>query len=262
MQRSMSKADHDTNTTSDHLRRLIDKSPEYLLESHVIPQRVVCLWGNATKVIVVLRDPVDRTISHYFHQRRSFEHQQQKKIGDDTEAFPTLEDMIQQQIQVFKPLGFLVHGNETTSSFSTSRDEYRAWRDFHQENAQRDRSRTSYGILARSLYHIQIRQWMAVFRDAFGTSDMWKHLLILDSKELHDGKTKPQTYRRILDFLGLPMVEIADDRNTHQGNYDPVSPRTRAWLESLLEDSTRQLQELLEPYGIEMSWTRSSQNRS
>ena len=234
---------------------LIDKSPEYLLESHVVPQRVVCVFGNATKVVMVLRNPVDRTISNYYHKRRSF--QARKSQPDPTHrnshvAFPTLEEMIQQQLDVLGPLGLL------NTTHWTPRQEYQAWSRFHRSSNRfdpsgRSQDETNYGIVARSLYNIQLRQWLAVFRDAFGSQEMWKHLLIIESEQLQ--ARKEVTYQRILEFLGLSPFHLMDATDQHKGNYyNLVSDETQQWLKRIYAASNQQLRDLLKPYGMELSW--------
>ena len=46
-----------------------EATPRYLPFPEV-PQRVSAALGPECKIIVVLRDPIDRTVSHYFHERR------------------------------------------------------------------------------------------------------------------------------------------------------------------------------------------------
>lgn len=46
-----------------------EATPSYLAFPEV-PERVISSLGPACKIIIVLRDPVDRTVSHYFHERR------------------------------------------------------------------------------------------------------------------------------------------------------------------------------------------------
>jgi hypothetical protein len=242
---------------------LLDKSPEYLLESHIVPQRLICVFGNATKVIVVLRNPVERTVSHYHHKRRSF--QQSSSPPNNNKSFPSLEEMIQSQIDVLEPRGVLLSKDDTTTAMSP-RDEYDVWSRFHQDNQDLGGARadTDYGILARSLYHIQIRQWLAVFRDVFGPDDMWNHLLLVESEALQGGAssstTKEESYKKILKFLGLSPEPLVDSHDKHQGNYSPISNETHTWLTKLFAGPNRELRELLAPYGIELSWTSTSYN--
>ena len=46
-----------------------EATPSYLAFPEV-PERVTATLGSSCKIIVVLRDPVGRSVSHYFHERR------------------------------------------------------------------------------------------------------------------------------------------------------------------------------------------------
>ena len=46
-----------------------EATPSYFAFPEV-PERVAAVLGPECKIIIVLRDPVDRSVSHYFHERR------------------------------------------------------------------------------------------------------------------------------------------------------------------------------------------------
>ena len=54
-----------------------DKSPSYMVMSHITPQRVLCAFPETAKVIFTLRNPVDRSYSHYQHCVHKYRHKKE-----------------------------------------------------------------------------------------------------------------------------------------------------------------------------------------
>lgn len=106
-----------------HNEKVFEKSPEYLFNPHV-PQRIVTLIPNV-KLIVVLRDPIERAISHYFHEVR---------LGH--ESLPLMEALLREDER-------LEHAIAT-----------RNYKDFHILH---------HSYKTRGLYHEQLKRYLKYF---------------------------------------------------------------------------------------------------
>jgi hypothetical protein len=215
---------------------LIDKTPEYMLLSYVVPQRILCADPNA-KVILVLRNPVDRSFSHYNHRIRKAKKNQE--YGKD---YPSFEEALEGNVHKLKEAGLL---NTTLSP----KEEYDLWSKHHGSHFEG-------GLITRSLYAIQIRQWIAAFRDHFGPETFLDHLLILESEAMH--VDKQLYYDKALDFIGLSPYHLPDVEDKHVGHYEPMANETEKYLQDLYRPHNRKLHELLAPHGIEISWAKEA----
>mmetsp|Transcript_26952 Transcript_26952/g.62027 ORF Transcript_26952/g.62027 Transcript_26952/m.62027 type:complete len:112 (-) Transcript_26952:179-514(-) len=111
-------------------------------------------------------------------------------------------------------------------------------------------------MLKKSLYAIQLRQWIAVFRDFYGMENIKDHLLIIESEVMH--ANKQGTFDEILDFVGLPRFKLPDTRDFHKNSYKPMSSKTRNMLEDFFRPHNKKLHEILSPLGIEISWAKNA----
>ena len=139
----------------------------------------------------------------------------------------------------------------------TPAQEYQAW------------TNKSYNrYLAKGLYDIQLRQWLAVLRDHFGPDKMMDHILIMESEA--DRENKQGMYDRVLDFLDLPPFDLSQGgtedlwRRTKAQEYNirsydhAMSAKTREDLEAFFRPHNARLHELLSPLGVEISWAKQA----
>ncbi|GAX13361.1 [heparan sulfate]-glucosamine 3-sulfotransferase 3 [Fistulifera solaris] len=124
----------------------IHDSPRYLVWSDRIPEAIMCVtpWS---KLIAVLRDPVERVISHYrFQDQARF----RKNI-----PMVDWETWIQDDIERLKRAGVLQDWNRVDfDEFSGSEAELIAWKKYL-------RSPTTQMIVGRGLYSLQIEHYFA-----------------------------------------------------------------------------------------------------
>jgi hypothetical protein len=222
-----------TANTTGFQKYFFDKSPTYLTNSHIVPQRVLCMFPKTAKVIFVLRDPISRSYSHYQHLKK-----REKKFGE-TDIKP-FEAYIDSEMEIFKSTGLLEAASLSPKEEYEAYVRYVAWKQFQ---------------LGRGLYAIQLRQWIKAFIDHFGRDDFQNHLLILDSNQLH--ADKQNTFDQVLDFLGLDRYTLADTADFHVGTYEPMANATRDRLVAFFRPHNQKLVELLSPFGINMSWANT-----
>ena len=165
---------------------LFDKSPNYLLESHIIPTRLVCaMTARRTKLVVILRHPVDRAFSQYQHQMRNAERYRRESF----------EQMVQRDLGNLQEAG--VQPN------SKIEDEYRAWVHY--------RKLKGTSAIGRGLYVIQLRQWFAVLQETFGKENLLNHVLVVESEAML--QDRQGYFDKVLDFVDLPSLQLPDQDN-------------------------------------------------
>jgi hypothetical protein len=206
-----------------------DATPGYLFYSTLLPLRILCVepW---VKLVIMLRNPVDRVLEHYAAS---------KKRGLQL----TLEQWIDAEFALMRKTGLIAQVNSTKSpNFFGSTEEDSAWYNYT--------SATIEGGIGRSLYEIQIRQWIDAF--ILAGRDPSEAMLIVRTD--HVGADPNREYDRILRFLQLPPRALAKTLPraiTHQMR--PVSAATRRHLEGFFRPYNERLKRLLRTYGISSS---------
>jgi hypothetical protein len=229
-----------------------DATPGYLYYSTVLPRRILCVtpW---VKLVILLRHPVDRILEHYAAYRN---------MGSQR----TLDEYVQEEMQLMQKVGLF---NATTMGdhFYGSEDEDLAWYDYQTAS-------TSGGMIGRSLYVIQIRHWIATFRLA-GRDPSQAILIVLTENLVQNPQVE---YNRILQFMNLPPHVIPSKKlsaippslwlppptsrqynvsNKNNNDSTTTTTTTRQQLENLFRPYNRQLQLLLQQYGISSSSSSS-----
>jgi Sulfotransferase domain len=201
----------------------IDNSPKYLFLSDLVPARVMCVtpW---VKIIVILRNPIDRAYSH-FHMKNSDTWRQ-------TNANITFEEWIQKDLNDMKQVG-LLQNDIPFSEFRGSDQEWTAWKAYTRLG--------THSPIGRGLYVIQLRHWFQTW-EAFGKSR--NDFLVLHSQDLRDNTAL--VYQHLLDFLHLPAFPLSHAEETMKANYSkPISAITRQKLIDFYSPYNQELYELL-----------------
>ena len=183
-----------------------------------------------SKIVVILRDPVERAYSHY-----SMEYQRNKKIRD---AKMTFEEFIERDLES-------LHKSQIINNSSSCTDEGR----LSEEPSECDSLWESYlrksrifSAVGRGLYSIQLRH---LFREY----DKWgggrENIVVFEYDELY-GNGAQAAYDRVTDFLGLPRHTLKNTKPVRVGKYNsPMNATTRKLLSDIFEPFTCQLPELL-----------------
>ena len=173
--------------------------------------------------------------------------------------YPTFEEAIANEIVLLREDGLL-------NLNMTPAEQYQVRRNSIQDMNYNPEGMHPY--IAMSLYHIQLRQWLAVLRDHFGPDKMMDHILIMESEA--DRENKQGMYDRVLDFLDLPPHDLTEGetedlwRRTKAQEYNirsydhTLSAETREDLEAFYKPHNARLHELLSPLGVEISWARQA----
>ena len=214
-----------------------DATPGYLYYSTILPRRILCVepW---IKIVLLLRNPVDRILEHYYAQYAAAmvtttKNQTKKK------AIPphlSLKACMEQELNLMTKVG-LLYANSTKEE-DIAWDKYQAL------------SHTG-GLLGRSMYVIQLRHWIAAFRMAGRIPN--QSIVVVYSEMF---VVQPQLeYDRMVQFLHLDphtipvsLLQQIPPSLTHQTRY--VSDETRQRLEDFIRPYNQQLQRLLYRYDI------------
>jgi hypothetical protein len=166
-----------------------ENTPIYLYDTEHVPARVkaVCPW---TKFIVLLRDPVNRAISHC------------NMLIERKEIKDTFEMRLERDFKWMMESGLI--SNRTLSH----EEELEAWRRY-QDTAEA-KSRWKKLPIGRGFYELQLRRWFQFFpREQF---------LILKSEDLDTDRAA--TMKKVFEFLGVPNhVAKKHGKKIHQRTY-------------------------------------------
>ena len=235
-----------------------DKSPSYMAYSPIVPQRIVCAYPATARVVFVLRDPVDRAYSHYWHCVGR-DHGRTEGCNGQTFAEYVAKDRAGLERAgvpnaTARYLGGGGGGDGGDDGDDDGGDglaeEHRAYVRYLGLGGDRKDF-----VLAKGLYALHLRSFLAVFRDHFGEERWRDHVLILESERMRTHRQ--ETYDEALAFLGLePHVLPPDEEDHHVGRYDPMDQEIREELEEFYRPHNAMLHELLAPLGIDVSWAR------
>jgi hypothetical protein len=213
----------------------IHSAPIYLFSGRIIPARVLCAspW---TKVMVVLRNPIDRAYSHYNFIKNW------KSLPTYLGKKPSFDKFVEDDVELLKHYGVVRDWNTTNfDSFAGSDEEYQAWEQYVSFVKMR-------GPVGRGLYAIQLEIWMDEFRKHNKSID--DDLLVLQSESTKDDPK--ESYEQAVQFLGLkPRANKRHHRtismNHHATNYTDsgISESTYQMLYKLYKPYNQRLYNLL-----------------
>jgi hypothetical protein len=180
-----------------------EASPYYLFHPHA-PRRASAVVPDA-KLIVLLRNPVDRAYSHYQHQV--------KRVKGEARETLTFEEAMEAEERILS----------------------REVSKMHQDEYYRSLSHRTRSYLSRGIYIDQLLVWSGFFQK--------KQMLILKSEDLFND-TK-NTLEGMLDFLEIPHWAPEAYSIPNKREYTGVSPLIRQRLEEYYKPHNQRLYEYL-----------------
>lgn len=181
-----------------------EASPIYLFNP-LVPPRIADLLPQV-KLIVMLRNPTERAISHYFHVKRN-----------GCESLSLMEALLQEE----QRLESIISDRECPCF--TDRD--------YKNNAF-----IRYSYKSRGLYKQQLQRFLAYFS--------LQQMLILNSEEFFSHST--EILQQIFEFVGVDPFEIQDlkPRNV-ASNRSKVKPEVYSYLNDYFRPHNQELYDLL-----------------
>lgn len=185
-----------------------ESTPLYLFHPKA-PERVQALMPQA-RLIVLLRNPVDRAYSHYEHQAR-------RNVGAKSFEEALESEAIFQRGQAAQELRLLM-----------TRDDY----------ISEPRQVLSY--LSGGVYVDQLRGWYQRFRP--------ERILVIQSEEMYRD-TMP-VLERVTEFLGGEPQSVKIARENRKRGYPKMNPDTRKRLEDYFAPHNARLYRFLAERGV------------
>jgi hypothetical protein len=180
-----------------------EASPYYLFHPHA-PKRASAVVPDA-KLIVLLRNPVDRAYSHYQHQV--------KRVSGKARESLTFEEAIEAERSILP-----------AEASKMLQDEY------YVSSSHRTRS-----YLSRGRYVDQLLEWSRFYPR--------RRMLVLKSEDLFDDTTN--TLERVLDFLEIPHWTPETYSIPNKREYIGVDPFVRQRLDEYYEPYNQRLYDYL-----------------
>jgi hypothetical protein len=180
-----------------------EASPYYLFHPHA-PRRAFSVVPDA-RLIVLLRNPVDRAYSHYQHQVK-------RGVGQARETL-AFKEAIEAEQRILPG-----------EADKMARDEH------YESSSHRTRS-----YLSRGIYVDQLLAWSKFFPR--------KRMLVLKSEDLFDGTTT--ALGGMLDFLGIPRWTPETFSIPNKRRYAGVAPLVRQRLDEYYKHHNQRLYEYL-----------------
>jgi Sulfotransferase domain len=180
-----------------------EASPYYLFHPHA-PRRAWAVVPDA-KLVVLLRNPVDRAYSHYQHQV--------KRVKAEARETLTFEEAIEVEERILP--------GEVSKMLQS---------EYYASATHRTRS-----YLSRGIYIDQLLVWSSFFQR--------KQMLILKSEDLFNDTTN--ALERMLDFLKIPHWAPETYSIPNKREYTGVSPLIRQRLDEYYKPHNQRLYEYL-----------------
>ena len=182
-----------------------EASPNYIFDPHT-PKRIFEHLPSI-KLIVLLRNPVDRTYSHYHHNLRA------NQWDKDRETLSFEEAIWQEGDRLSGELEKMLANQDYFSH-----------------------KRKHYSYLARGIYAEQLERWFDVFpRSSF---------FIIEDQELYSNTEA--TLQKICEFLELSDYRFSNYRRLNALNYSDMNNATRRDLIDYFKPHNARLYKLLE----------------
>ena len=200
----------------------IHSSPMYLYSGRSVPSRMLCT-AEWIKVICILRNPIERALSHY-----NFVAHFPNRGG----LPPTFDEAVKDDIRSLTNHGVLRNHqtDEEFASFSGSDEESLAWDNYVKRAKQG-------GVVAKGLYSLQLQMWDDEFKRYNKSKD---DLLVLRSEEMKENLQG--AYTQAVEFLGL------ERRITRHQVFDVEHHETRYLHTGISDETYNLLYETFKPY--------------
>lgn len=208
-----------------------EATPDYLLYSTISRIPILCTFPWV-KLLVVLRDPVERTISNH-----RFDEWMALLMSNHT--IPSFDSRFHWEL---KRLQRVLNSTDSSS-------ERLAWQQYQRDNAKSSAS----SIVGRSLYIIQLEEWYDGLREL--GRDPSKEILVVRNEDM---KTRPQfVMEQILSWLAGSPQHVSQrqysSRMITQSNATPISEAVHQQLRQFFEPYNQRLYRLI-GWGSDMQW--------
>ncbi|GKY96327.1 hypothetical protein MPSEU_000592400 [Mayamaea pseudoterrestris] len=235
---------------------VFEKTPAYL-RTPGVAAKIHRILGPDLKLLVVLRDPIDRAFSYYSMIQ---EHDDRQFCFGQSKANLTFDQLVTREIEQLQQLGISRAPPMKTYSVRRKLDHLFVPRNMTQrlqyrmENKIRQSARIGstrlcglyWNSLYMGMYAMQLKEWIQYY--PLGT-----HLKVIRSEALKEDMKR--VYGEVLDFIGLSAAEI-DEQALNQD----LSPQsmglfnsTKQEISPATERTIKYLRKFYKPYNDELA---------
>jgi len=189
------------------------------------------------KLIVIVRDPVSRTLSQFVHA----------KAWLKRNNFPDFNISFEQAIYEEEALlDYCVRGKPVKKPYADSDNwklYWNCWSNcsncFHAKGvAMFDSGHPAFGILAKGLYYEQLIFWLQFYPP--------NQFLFLRYEDIIDGNPT-RIFQQVEDFLEIPYAEWPDRYDyVNTNKYSPMEEKTRQFLINFYREDTKNFYKLID----------------
>lgn len=194
-----------------------EASPNYIFHLHT-PQKISTLVPSV-KLIVLLRNPVDRAYSHYAHNLRA--NRISLKKGKQEREVLSFEEAIKSEEERLYLEREKILNNELYYSQSCM----------------------YYSYLAKGIYVEQLKRWLKFFTK--------EQFLIIESEKFY--AEPAEKFREIGEFLNLPQWELKEYDVYNSLQYQKMDPDLRKYLVDYFKPHNKKLYEYL---NVKFDWDK------
>lgn len=209
-----------------------ESTPSYLLHGDVVIPRfkMVCPWA---RVIVMLRNPVDRAYSQYQMCIDTKGTPEQLKVrGLGSYGNKSFEQVIAAEIEELNSLDI-----RPDSSFDHFQRVFLS---------SRPMTHGGHSIVARGLYALQLQPWL----EAFPLDG--DQIMIMSIADIQGSRATVQaSMDKVFSFVGIPPHDLDDIDAKNSRTYSGMSDEARATLTAFYEPFNKRLSQLL---NRDLSW--------
>lgn len=208
-----------------------EATPSYMLGGKTVITRIKQVIPHCRKILVILRNPVERAFSHYSMTADAEGSEKQKRNrGHHHLENRSFEQIVDDEIKNLLDLG--VHPNMSSDEFDEkvicTRPQY---------------DHGAHSFVARGLYALQIAGWIEAFES--------ENVLLLTLEEFKTAENLHATMNKVFKFLDLPYHRIEDTSAKNTRTYSPIEEAVRAKLAAFYKPFNEKLYTLL---GRDMGW--------
>eukprot|EP00934_Nitzschia_sp_Nitz4_P004531 Nitzschia sp. Nitz4//scaffold13_size275219//238326//239519//NITZ4_000920-RA/size275219-processed-gene-0.111-mRNA-1//1//CDS//3329536152//4521//frame0 len=212
--------------------KYFEKTPSYMFLTRV-PQLIATTSPKPPKIVLVLRNPVDRAFSHY----------RMTQLRKPALQGKPLEDFIDKEVNRFRTLDLLrvplrqnfLNGTDRTISiptWSVEEEKTLHWKHY--------RYISSENFIQRGMYVVQLRYWMRYFR-------LGESLKVIPYERFL--KEPDVVFQDLLRFVGVPPFQPPDgyqtEFNTNNGVDAVLANETREYLSAIFRPYNEMLADVL-----------------
>lgn len=211
-----------------------DSTPSYLLASHLAIPRLRRVFGEAPPpMVVMLRDPVRRALSHYAMVTDENGSAAQLKVRGMEWRSKSIDEVIDEEMEALRRAGVVANGAVDWQHFSRS------------HLAKLPNSHGSHSLLLRGLYALQLQPWIAEFgRDAF---------CFVRCEDMRTPRGVQEQVDRVVEHLGLRPHPVADTSAKNTRSYAAADEAVVQRLRDFYAPFNEDLYELL-GWGEDKRW--------